>query len=140
MTTFAQGTRSASVLSLGTLANSTFIMSSAIDLGAGVPLDETFEVEATPNGTTTGNQQLIVYAQLSLDNTNFSTGPTSGSTATDEPNLYRLGALPVKSASTLQRGMFSLQGLPIARYVKIGVKNDSGVALTSGSVYRADIT
>jgi hypothetical protein len=36
--------------------------------------------------------------------------------------------------------MFSLAGLPIARYLKLVVKNDMGVALISGNVYRADIT
>ena len=38
------------------------------------------------------------------------------------------------------RKFFSLAGLPIARYVKLVAKNDMGVALTSGNVYRADIT
>ena len=141
MTTFtqAQGTRSASVLTMSTLASATFIASSAIDLGASIPLDVTFEVECTPGSTPTGNKQLIVMAQLSLDNTTFTTGPTSGTTATNEPDLHWIGTI-VCNDNTLHRKMFSLQGLPTTRYLKLVVKNDMGVALSSGNIYRADIT
>ena len=141
MTTFTQtqGTKSASVLTMGALASAAFIASSAIDLGASIPLDVTFEVECTPGSTPTGNKQLIVMAQLSLDNTVFTTGPTSGTTATNEPDLHWIGTI-VCNDNTLHRKMFSLQGLPTARYMKLVVKNDMGVALSSGNIYRADIT
>lgn len=141
MTTFtqAQGTKSSSVLNLGTLAASTYITSTAIDLGATIPLDVTFEVECDPNGTPTLNKQLMVFAKLSLDNTNFGSGPESGSTATEEADLHWIGTLPCNDTNT-HRKFFSLQGLPITRYLKLVVKNDMGVALTSGNVYRADIT
>jgi hypothetical protein len=33
-----------------------------------------------------------------------------------------------------------LSDLPVARYLKLVVKNDMGVALTSGAIYKADIT
>ena len=49
--TLAQGTRSSAVLALGTLAAGTYVCSSAIDLGAAIPPDVTFEVEANPNGS-----------------------------------------------------------------------------------------
>jgi hypothetical protein len=42
--------------------------------------------------------------------------------------------------TNIHRKFFSLQGLPITRYLKLVVKNDTGVALSSGNVYRADIT
>ena len=47
MATFAytQGARSSAVLALGTLASGTYVMSAAIDLGASIPEDVTFEVE-----------------------------------------------------------------------------------------------
>jgi len=141
MTTFtqAQSARSASVLNLGTLASATYVASAAIDLGASIPLDVTIEVECDPNGTPTGNKQLILFAKLSLDNTNFGSGPESGTTATEEADLHWIGTLPCNDAN-VHRKFFSLQGLPIARYLKLVVKNDLGVALTSGAVYRADIT
>ena len=141
MTTFtqAQGAKSTSALPMGTLASATYLASATIDLGASIPLDVTFEVECTPGSTPTGNKQLIVMAQLSLDNTVFTTGPTSGTTATNEPDLHWIGTI-VCNDNSLHRKMFSLQGLPTARYLKLVVKNDMGVALSSGNIYRADIT
>lgn len=141
MTAFtqAQGARSASVLNLGTLASATYVASSAIDLTATIPLDVTIEVECLPSTTPSGNKQLLVFAQFSLDNTNFGTGPISGTTATEESDLHFIGAMSTNAASTHRRH-FSLAGQPVARYMKIVVKNDLGVALTSGNVYRADIT
>lgn len=141
MTTFtvAQGTRSSAVLALGTLASATYVTSSAIDLGSAIPLDVTFEVECNPNGTPTGNKQLILFAKLSLDNTNYGSGPESGTTATEEADLHIIGVLPTNDTND-HRKFFRLEGLPITRYLKLVAKNDMGVALTSGNVYRADIT
>lgn len=141
MSTFtqAQGAKSASVLSLGTLAISTYITSSAIDLGASIPLDVTFEVECDPNGTPSGNKQLVIFAKLSLDGTNYGSGPESGTTATEEADLHYIGTLPCNDTNT-HRKSFSIAHLPVSRYLKLVVKNDSGVALTSGNVYMASIT
>jgi len=137
--TYAQGARSATVLNLGTLASATYVTSSAIDLGAAIPMDVTFEMEADPNGTTTGNKQLVMFAKFSLDNTNWGSGPESGTTATEEADLHFIGALPMVDTN-VHRKFFSLAGQPVARYMKLVVKNDSGVALTSGNVYKADIS
>lgn len=137
--TLAQGARSSSVLNLGTLASSTYVASLAIDLGASLPLDVTFELECDPNGTPSGNKQLILFCKFSLDNTNWGSGPESGTTATEEGDLHLIGAMSTNDTNT-HRKFFNLAGLPIARYMKLVVKNDLGVALTSGNVYRADIT
>jgi hypothetical protein len=141
MATFtqAQGARSAPVLNLGTLANGAYITSSALDLGPAIPLDVTLEVECDPNGIPIGSRQLILFAKLSLDNVNFGSGPESGTDATNEADLHWLGTLPCNDTN-MHRKMFSLQGLPVARYLKLVVKNDMGVPLTSGGIYRADIT
>ena len=136
--TLAQGTRSSAVLALGTLANGTYVCSSAIDLGAAIPPDVTFEVEANANGSPTGNKQLVLFCKFSLDNTNWGSGPESGTTTTEEADLHLLGVCPTVDTND-HRKFFSLAGLPVARYVKIVAKNDLGVALTSGNVYRADI-
>lgn len=124
---------------MGTLASATYIASSAVDLGATLPLDVTVEVEVTPGSTPSGNKQLVLFAQLSLDNTNFGSGPTSSTTTTDEPDLHWIGTVPVNTTGT-HRKFFSLSSLPVARYIKFIAKNDLGVALTSGFVYKADIT
>ncbi len=141
MTTFtqAQGARSSTVLNLGTLAADTYICSSAIDLGATIPQDVTIEVECNPNGAPAGNKQLKVFVKLSLDNTNYGSGPESGTTSTEEADLHWIGNLPTVDTND-HRKFFSLAGHPVTRYLKIVVKNDLGVALTSGNVYTAAIT
>jgi hypothetical protein len=141
-TTFtqAQGTVSSSILNLGTLASATYIASSALDLTSAIPLDKTLMVECVPNGTPTGNMQLCIFAQLSLDNSTFTAGPTSGTTATHENQLHWIGNLLINVTAVTHRKMFSLAGLPVTRYMKIVAKNDMGVALTSGNIYWSDIT
>jgi len=137
--TQAQGVRSAPVLNLGTLANGAYITSLAIDLGPAIPLDVTLEIECDPNGIPTGNRQLILFTKLSLDNVNFGSGPESGTDITNEADLHWIGTLSCNDTN-VHRKFFSLQGLPISRYLKLVVKNEMGVALSSGNVYRADIT
>src|SRR5687768_12224596 len=136
--TQTQSVRSASVLNLGTPASATYVSSSAMDLGSAIPLDVIFEVECDPNGNPSGNRQLILFAKLSLDNINFGSGPESGTTATEEADLHWIGTLPCNDTNT-HRKFFSLQGLPITRYLKLVVKNDMGVPLSSGNIYMADI-
>lgn len=96
------------------------------------PLDVLVQVEITP-GTVGGNKQALIFVQVSIDGTNYSTGPTSGTTATDEPNLFPLGSLPLNSNSTLQRGIYSMSAALgyIPPYFKIIVKNDSGAAFAA---------
>lgn len=140
-TTFtqAQGARSSAVLALGTLASGTYVCSSAIDLGSAIPMDVTFEVELNANGSPSGNKQLVLFAKFSLDNSNFGSGPESGTTTTEEADLHLIGVCPANDTND-HRKFFSLAGLPVCRYMKLVAKNDMGVALTSGNVYRADIT
>lgn len=135
--TFAQGARSASILSCGTLASATYIASSAIDLGATVPVMVTIQAEANANGTPSGNKQLLIFAKWSLDGTNWTSGPESGTTATEEGDLHFVGSLPMNDTND-HRKEFAVY--PLARYMKIVVKNDSGVALTSGDIYQANWT
>lgn len=117
---------------LNSLASATYVAAGAIDLSTPDPLDVVVEVEATP-GTVSGNKQLVVFAKASFDGTDFSTGPESGSTATDEPDLYLLGVLPLNTNSTLQRKSFSVFGALgfIPAHLKIVVKNESGAALAA---------
>lgn len=139
--TQAVGTRT-NLGSLGTLASATYLNVGTLTFNTNKPLDVEIEVSATP-GTVSGNKQLVVFAQKSLDGTNFETGPTSGTTTTDEPNLSWIGTLLLNTNSTLQRKVMSLSAafggsLPYA--AKIIVKNDSGAALASGSVEYSEVT
>lgn len=139
------GTRTALTTSaLNSLASATFVSAGTITHNTNQPLDVLVEVTATP-GTVSGNKQLVVFAKVSLDGTNYSTGPESGTTTTDEPDLFFVGTVPLNTNSTAQTKTFSLAGalggvLPYAS--KIIVKNDSGAALNAsgGSVYYSEIS
>ena len=127
------GTRTTLTTSaLNSLAASTYVSAGTIDLTATDPLDVLVEVAVTPV-TTSGNKQLVVFARVSLDGTNFTTGPVSGSTATDEPNLKFLGTVPLNTNSTLQRNTLSVMSSLgyIPAHLQIVVKNDSGAALAA---------
>ena len=143
--TLITGTRTSLTTSaLNSLASGTYVSAGTITHTTNDPIDVLLEVYATP-GTVSGNKQLVVFAQGSLDGTNFETGPTSGTTATDEPNLTFVGTVPLNTNSTLQRGLFSLAsvfGGVLPQQTKIIVKNDSGAALASSGhgVYYSEVT
>ena len=125
------GTRTSLTTSaLNSLASATFVSAGTITHNTNQPIDVLIEVTATP-GTVSGNKQLLVYAKASLDGTNQTTGPETGTTVTDEPNLYYVGTLPLNTNSTTQTKVFSLAAaygglLPYAS--EIVVRNESDVA------------
>jgi hypothetical protein len=125
---------SGAAAALNSLASATYVVLGTITHATNDPAECKVELYVTP-GTVSGNKQVVLFAQASLDGTNFETGPTSGTTATDEPNLRAVGALPCGTNSTLQRGIFDLSAaypsgqLPYA--TKLIAKNDSGAALGS---------
>lgn len=128
------GTRTAvPTFDMASLANDTYLASAAIDLEATDPIDVVIEIKATP-GTVSGDKALLVFVQVALDGgTNYSTGPTSGTTATDEANLYLVGVLPLGTNSTAQRGawsLFSALGF-VPSDLKVVVRNRSGAALAA---------
>lgn len=135
------GTRTAlTVTGLSALANVTYVASNALDLhnitsGSKAPLDVIIEVELTP-GTVSGNKLAKVFVITSMDGTNYSTGPTSSTTTTDEQNLERLGTVPLNTNTTLQRRAFSLlRDLGFIPYaLKVVIFNDSGAAFSAGAV------
>jgi hypothetical protein len=136
------GSRTAlTTTALDSLASATYVSAGTITIASSskTPLDMLVEVAVTP-GTVASNKQVLVFLQESLDGTNFTTGPTSGTTTTDEPNLVFLGAVPCNTNSTLQRAIFALAGAcggVLPHSVKVIVKNETGVALasTGNSVY-----
>lgn len=139
------GTRTSLTTSaLNSLASATFVSAGMITHNTNQPIDVMIEVTATP-GTVSGNKQLVVFAKASLDGTNYSTGPESGTTTTDEPDLYYVGTVPLNTSSAVQTKTFSLAAslggmLPYAS--KIIIKNDSGAALAASgnSVYYSEIS
>jgi hypothetical protein len=124
--------------SLATLASATYCVSSTYNNTTNSPVDLIVEVTAATTNTPAGNKQLAVFAQASYDaGTTWQTGPTSGTTTTDEPLLTFLGVLPIQTASVTETKAFPVApaycgNLP--PYMRIVVKNDLGVALTSGTL------
>ena len=128
---------------LGTLASATYCVSSVYDNTTNQPLDLMVEATVATTNTPTGNKQVLVFAQASFDNTNYQTGPTSGTTATDEPLLTYLGTVPLQTASVTERKAFSVAsayGGVLPPYIKIVCRNDLGVALTTGTLATAEIS
>lgn len=138
-----QGARTAlTVTGFGTLASATYVASSDYTADTNQPLDVIIEVNAATTNTPAGNKQVVVFVQESLDGTNFRSGPVSGTTTTNELNLRWVGNIPMNSVTTSQMGTFSVaQALGYMPYAfRVVLKNDLGVALTSGSVYTAEIS
>lgn len=134
----AQGTRtqlSGAAAAMNNLANVTYATLGTITHNSGgkVPLECMVELTVMP-GTVAGNKQALLFAQVSLDGTVFSSGPTSGTTVTDEGNLLFIGALPLNTNATVQRKVFSLalpNGGVLPFSTRLVLKNDSGAALAA---------
>lgn len=148
MTTIKQpvGTRTSLAFTgsgLSALASATYVQNTtAYDCSTNQPLDVIVEVDVATTNTPASLKQVSVFVQESLDGTNYRSGPTSGTTTTREPNLRLLGVVPLTTASTTEIGTFSIaQALgfvPLKFFVVI--KNESGVALTSGTAFTSEIS
>ena len=137
------GTRtSLTVSGLSTLASATYCVSNTFTANTNKPLDVAVEVEVATTNTPASNKLVAVFLKESLDGTNFRSGPETGTTTTDEPNLLLLGIIPMNTASVTQRGTFSV--VEALGYVphsfKIVIKNELGVALTSGAAFTSEIS
>jgi hypothetical protein len=143
---FVTGTRTSLAYNgtdLSTLASATYVRNTtAYPAHTNQPVDVIVEVDATTTNTPSGNKQLLVFVQDSLDGSNYRSGPYSGTTATREQNLRQIGTLPMTTASQAEIGTFSvfnaLGYVPYDFFVVI--KNDLGVALTSGTVFTSEIS
>lgn len=128
--------------SFATLANATYVNPGTITRTDVNTNDIYLELNVTPNGTVTGNKRIVLKAQISIDGTNFSSGPTSGTTTTDDGDLYLIGTVPTATNSGAQSGVFSvLASLGfIPKAIKPVVFNDCGVSLSAGTLYYAEVT
>lgn len=128
---------------LDSLASATYVSAGTIDLTSSDPLDVLVEVTATP-GTVAGNKQVVVFAKVSLDGSTWTTGPETGTTATDEPNLRFLGTVPCNTSATQQINTLSVVSALgyVPPHIEIVVKNDTGAALAASghSVHYAVVT
>lgn len=132
---------SLTVTGLSTLASATYVVSNAVTPSTNDPVDVLIEVSAASTNTVAVGKKLDVFAVVSLDGTNYSSGPTSGTTTTDEPDLYLIGRVPMNTSTTTHTKTFSFMRAIgfIPQSFKLVLKNDIGVALTSGSVNIAEV-
>jgi hypothetical protein len=132
-TTLRTGARTTLTTSaLNSLASGTYVSAGTIDVSATDPVDYLLEVEVTP-GTVGGNKQVVVFAKVSNNNTNFTTGPETGTSTTDEANLKFIGTIPVNTNAAIQRNVWSIASALgfVPPFCKIVIKNDSGASLAS---------
>ena len=138
------GTRSSLAFTgLSALSSANYVQNTtAYDCATNQPVDVVVEVDLATTNTPVGNKQAIVFIQESLDGTSYRSGPTSGTATTREGNLRLLGTIPMTTASTTEIGTFSvfnaLGYVPSSFFIVI--KNDLGVALTSGTVWTSEIS
>lgn len=131
---------------MNNLANVTYVALGTITHNSGgkAPLDCLVELAVMP-GTVAGNKQVLLFAQVSLDGVNWTSGPSSGIVVTDETNLLFIGTLPLNTNAVMQSKVFSLAMpnggvLPFA--TRLILKNDSGapLAATGNDLYMLDIS
>lgn len=128
---------------LSTLASATYVQNTtAYDCSTNQPVDVIVELDLATTNTPSGNKQAVVFIQESLDGANYRSGPTSGTTTTRESNLRFLGTVPVTTASTTEVCTFSVFNALgyIPKTFFIVIKNDLGVALTSGTAWTSEIS
>lgn len=128
---------------LSTLASGTYVQNTtAYNCATNQPVDVIVELDVTTTNTPSGNKQVSVFVRDSLDATNYRSGPTSGTTTTREVNLKLMGSCPLTTASTAEISTFSVKDalgyVPASFFVV--VKNDLGVALTSGTMFTSEIS
>lgn len=138
-----QGARTAlTVTGLSTLASGNYVASNAYDCTVNDPLEVLVEVALATTNAVGVDYKCDVFVQASLDGTNFTSGPTSGGTITDEPDLHYIGSVPMRTSTTTHRRIFPVSpafaGVLPAQF-KVVIKNYIGVALTSGTVYTAEV-
>ncbi|MEF2146640.1 MAG: hypothetical protein V3573_14435 [Desulfovibrionaceae bacterium] len=129
---------------INSLAPGAYVAAGTINHATNDPLDVLVEVRIMP-GTVAGDKVVLVFAKGSLDGTNFTSGPESGTTETDENNLVFLGSIPCNTNAAEQAGIFSLAaafGGALPQASKIILKNDTGAALASSgnAVYFAEVS
>lgn len=138
------GTNSTTVLN-GVLNGYYSLLTGSINHSTNDPLDVLIDVSFTTGAAvSTGNKQVVVFCQASPDGTNWTSGPTSGNTTTDESNLYFVGTIPaagLASTNVTYRKIFSLAaayGGTLPLYSRLIFKNETGNTLhTSGSAVTA---
>lgn len=136
---------SLTVTGLATLASATYAESDGIDCYGGSNSDcVDYEVIVTVGAPTTpaSNQQLLIWGKASADSGTYTSGPSSGTATTDEPNLGVNVALPLRSSGNKTMRFLLAQsffGGVLPKYAKLTFKNEAGAVLTGATVTIAPV-
>jgi hypothetical protein len=106
------------------------------------PADVRFEYAATLAAAPTGNKQIVLFVQGSLDGTTWGAVPSSATDTSHDVTLRWLGAISVVAAEAA-RETFSIAaafGGVLPAYWRVIVKNDTGVALGSCSARTQELS
>lgn len=135
---------SLSISSVATLAAGTYVASEIRTPNTNQPLDVILEVAVGTTNTPAGNKQVVAFILDSLDGTNFRSGPTSGTTTTDELDLKYLGVIPCNTSLGVRLHVATFSIANALGYVpfayQLVLKNDLGVALTSATAATSEIS
>ena len=125
---YGTATNTANITAANSAANGTYSLIGQYDLGAAPPHELLVEVKLTPSATPSSvNKQSVLLLAASTDGTNWSDAPT---TAT-ESNSRFIGSIAHPDATARQAPAVPVSphfGGVLPRYLRVYVKNDTGVA------------
>jgi hypothetical protein len=111
------------------------------------PVDVLFEYIASVAASSTGNKQIVLFVQASMDGTNWPPVPSSVSDATHDTSMQQLGAIPTNGGTGVETvrpprpySIAAAFGGIVPPYWRVIVKNDCGVALSSCSARTQEIS
>jgi hypothetical protein len=100
------------------------------------PVDVMLEYAAQVAANPTGNKQIVLFVQGSLDATSFGAAPSSVTDTTHDTSMRILGSIATNggAGAATERGLFSIAaafGGVLPAFWRVFVKNDCGVATSS---------
>lgn len=112
---------------LNSAAAAAYINLGEVDNSSAKLLDYLVEVAVTPSAAPSGNAQIVIFAQDSVDGTNYSD-------SSQDANMALLGTIQMSAAQAYRSRAMSVAaafGGVMPEYVRIIAKIDDGVALAA---------
>lgn len=107
--------------------------------------DVLFEYSASVAASTTGNKQVVLFIQGSLDGTTWNALPSTTTDTSHDTSMRVLGVIQTNggASSEVDRTLFSVAaafgGMP-PPYWRVIIKNDCGVTMSSCQARTVDVT
>lgn len=109
------------------------------------PADVIYEYSASVAASPTGNKQVVLFVQSSLDGSTWGPLPTSATDTTHDTSMRFLGSLATNGGASAEtaRGHFSIAAAfagVLPAYWRVIPKNDCGVAMSVCSARTQEIS